>query len=300
MRLSEININDLNIKKDGEFKKLAHCTTNTIKEVLTFCSDKKYIDYINRNLNIRCVVCSEEHIKLIKRKDLGIIQSTNPKYTFFSIHNILNENKFNTKKPIIGNNSKISKSAVIKNNVVIGTNVIIEENVLINENVKIGSNSIIRKGAVIGGQGFEFKRNGERNILTVKHYGKTILNENIEVKEYTTIHQALFDWDSTVIDDYTKIDSHTHIGHGCKIGKRCLIGSHCNFAGNVTVFNDVYVGLGSTISNRLYIERNSKISLGSVLTKNVKENTVVSGNFAILHDNFIKFIKKISKNIDEN
>jgi UDP-3-O-[3-hydroxymyristoyl] glucosamine N-acyltransferase len=43
----------------------------------------------------------------------------------------------------------------------------------------------------------------------------------------------------------------------------------------------------------LTIGKKASISLGSVVTKDVKEGNRVSGNFAIDHDRFIAFIRSI-------
>lgn len=292
MKLSEIQMKDLKVLRDGDFSSLSHCTENTLNSILTFFNNEKFIEYINTNENITSVICEENLVNLINRKSLGIAVIKDSKHAFFQIHNNLFNPKRNSKKPIIGQNCKIDKTTKIYNNVIIGDNVVIEDNVVINENVFIGSNTIIRHGSVIGGNGFEFKRNSNFSILSVNHYGKTIIGENVELKEYTTIHKAVFEWDYTFIDDFTKVDSHVHIGHATKIGKRCLIGSHCNLAGNIIVQDDVYIGLGSTITNRIIIGSSSKISLGSVVTKDVISNTTVTGNFAIPHEKFMKNLKK--------
>jgi len=296
VRLSEINLNSLNIYRDGEFNSLAQCTILTIKGMLSFLSEDKYIDTVLNNQNIRSIICRKKDVNYFSENDYGIIVSDNPKLTFFKIHNMLS-NKANSFNSFIDPQTRISESAYIsKCNVKIGKNVIIEDNVVIKSNVKIGDNTIIRVGCVIGGQGYEFKKNCNIDILRVNHCGETIIGDNVELKEYVTIHQAVFDWDTTVIDDYCKLDAHTHIGHATKVGKRVMMGSHVNIAGNVKIGNDVYIGPGVTISNRLIIEDNAKISIGSVVSKNVDFGSTVTGNFAIPHESFILDLKsKIKK-----
>lgn len=291
MRLSEIDIENINVHIDGEFELLAQCIIKKHKKILSFLSDDKYINQVLNNANITCIICKKEHIELFKKKTYGIIISENPKLTFFRIHNAI-FNASNLKHTSIDSSATISKSAIIaSNNVVIEKNVIIEDNVVIKENVIIGEGTIIRAGCVIGGQGYEFKKNCNIDILRVNHCGKTIIGRYVELKEYVTIHQAVFDWDNTIIDDHSKLDAHTHIGHASKIAKRVMLGSHSNVAGNVEIGNDVYVGPGVTISNRLIIGNNARINIGSVVTKNVSESSSVTGNFAIPHEIFISNLK---------
>lgn len=295
MRLSEIFLENIEIHTDGEFDVLAQCTVTSMTKTLSFLDESSYIDTVKNNASISCIICRSDHIHLFGNKNLGIIISDNPKLTFFEIHNLLSNNKnegnFETR---IGNNSVISESAILSpKNIIIGNNVTIEENVIIRENVVIGDHSIIRSGCVIGGQGFEFKRNNVESILRVNHCGKVVIGDWVEIKELSTIHQAVFEWDYTSVNDYSKLDAHSHIGHASKIGKRVLIGSHANLAGNVTVGDDAYIGPGTTISNRLNIGNGAKVTIGSVVTKDVADNQIVTGNFAIPHDCFINNLKNI-------
>ncbi|MCA0150382.1 hypothetical protein LCD52_16475 [Rossellomorea vietnamensis] len=295
MKLSDIVSSNEILVKDGYFELLAQCTIFHLKNILTFLEDEKFVDYINTNKSISCVICRSEHRKQISNKNIGIICVDQPKLFFFKIHNELSKKEglglsFKTK---IGDNCNISPLATISNaNVNIGNEVIIEDNVIIKPNVTIGDGSIIRSGAIIGGQGYEYKRDKETSILRVEHAGKTIIDKYVEIKELCTIHQAVFSWDYTCIGEHSKLDAHTHLGHATKIGKRVMIGSHGNLAGNISIENDVYIGPGVTISNRLNIGRRSKISIGSVVTKDVDEGKTVTGNFAIDHTLFIKHLKE--------
>ena len=299
MKLSDIMSKNSLLIKDGCFDIMAQCTVTSNSKILTFLDDIKYLDVINNNSSISCIICRTEHVDLIASKQIGILCVEQPKLFFFEVHNNLAKSYKNNKvkvKTKIGENCKINSLAQISsNNVVIGKNVIIEEFVSINDNVIIGDNCVIRAGSVIGGQGYEFIRNEKGSILSVDHVGKTIIGNNVEIKECCTIHRAVFHWDYTLIGDYSKLDAHSHVGHGTKIGERVMICSHGNLAGNVCVEDDVYIGPGVTISNRITLKKGCKVSIGSVVTKDVLENQTVTGNFAIDHDIFLKNLKESCK-----
>lgn len=295
MLLSELYINESKMIKDGEFDILAQCVINSDKKVLTFFEDNKYYDIIMNNPSISCIICKPEDSNLFIDHSMGIIVSKQPRLTFFKIHNILSQHKkfiLSDKNNNIGLNCHISSHAhIAEKNVSIGNNTIIEENVCIKEHVTIGDNVIIRSGSIIGGQGFEFKKNYKDDILRVEHSGQVIIRDNVEIKELCTIHKAVFYWDSTIIGDFTKIDAHTHIGHAGQIGNRVMIGSHCNISGNVIIEDDVYIGPGVTLSNRIIISKNARVNIGSVVNRDVQMDTSVTGNFAIDHDKFIMDLK---------
>ena len=100
----------------------------------------------------------------------------------------------------------------------------------------------------------------------------------------------------TVIDDNSKIDSNSHIGHGCKVGKSVFLCSHSNLSGNNFVGDNSYIGPGANVPNRITIQSNVKLSVGSTVTTDIEKNKHYTGNFAIPHHKFIGQLKKIVKN----
>ena len=129
--------------------------------------------------------------------------------------------------------------------------------------------------------------------MHVNHCGGVIIGQNVEVQYNSCIDKALYTWDNTVIGDYSKLDDLVHIEHGVKVGERCLIASRTTFGGRTVLGSDSWVGLGAIISNGLVLGSKVSISLGSVVTTNLENGEKVSGNFAINHDKYIDFIKKI-------
>ncbi len=295
MKLSDLvnNTLDVNIYNDGEFDNIDFANSKLKNRILTFIDDEKYISTLSDY--ITCIICNDEIAKMLPKK-YGICLSDEPRLKFYLIHNYLSRNfnlyKKHDFKTIIGDNCIISNKDNISNkNVIIGNNVMIEENVIIRENVCILDNVIIRAGVIIGGEGFQFNKEGE--TIFIEHSGGVKIGKNVEVQYNTCIDKAMFPWDNTVIDDQTKIDNLVHIGHGAKIGKKCLIAANALIGGSTVLGNDCWVGISATISNGLIIGNNVNIKIGAVVTKNIADGISVSGNFAIEHSKFIKFIKSI-------
>lgn len=295
MLLSEvINLKEgLELLKDGEFTSLGLAIAECDEKLLTFIESEKYISGLSNK--ITALITTREIGEKLKDK-YGIIISERPRNDYFKLHNILSltegyrRESFDT---TIGECCKISNLASISDkNVVIGNNVIIEEFVVIRENTVIGDNSIIRAGVILGGEGYEYKR-ADGIIMNVNHCGGVIIGDNVEVQYNSCIDKALYTWDNTIIGDYSKLDDLVHIEHGVKIGERCLIASRSTFGGRTVIGSDSWVGLGAIISNGLVLGSKVSISLGSVVTTNLKDGEKVSGNFAINHDKYIDFIKKI-------
>ena len=292
MRLSDLNFGK--VEKDGEFNWLGLTAEDYQgKKVLTFLNDEKYYKEIENNKSITCIITTEEVAKKIKENKYGVILSKNPRKDFFELHNkLVKENFYFTKKE-----NKISKKAIISKNANIGGyNIIIEDDVIIEagvtiyENVTIKKGSIIRSGTRIGGNGFEFSRFGEE-VLSIEFAGDVFIDENVEIQNNTCIDRGVFD--RTYLGKNVKVDNLVHIAHDVKIGANTLVVACTLIGGRTKIGNNSYLGPNCTVKNGLILGENSKVSMGAVVTKDVKDNEVVTGNFAIPHKQFIENLKKM-------
>lgn len=265
-------------------------------DIAIFFDSENYINKIKDNMRVIFTTYElKEKFQLPSKK--AVVVSENPRLLFFKLHNLLsyeNENyqrkRYETK---IGKDCLISDmSFVEKENVTIGNNVIIEPFATVYKNSIIGDGSVIRSGARIGGQGFEFKRNGNE-CLAVEHSGGVIIGQNVEIQNNTCIDRAVYPWDDTVIDDFTKVDNLVHIGHGVKVGKCCMVTAGTIIGGRTEVADNVWCGMGSTIKNAIRIGNNCRVNMGAVLISNLKAGKQVSGNYAIDHAKFLSYQSSI-------
>ncbi len=290
--LSELKIKNVDLINEQEFETLGLAVSQINNTMCTFVDNEKFVNSLGSNVSM--VITTKEIANKIK--NCGICVVENPRILFFKIHNFLKNNLEYVRKEfktIIGENCNISdKSYIAKNNVVIGNNVTIEEFVSIKENTSIGDNSIIRAGSVIGGLGFEFKRNGSE-VISVEHLGGVVIKNNVEIQQNNCIDRAIYPWDDTVIGENCKTDNFVHIAHACKLGNAILIAACTCVAGRVVIGDNVWVGPGVTIINGIEIGNEASISFGSVVTKSVDAGNTVTGNFAIEHSKFIEHMKTI-------
>ena len=291
---------DYKIDKDNEFCNLSLCAEKLNFPCCVFVEDVMYVDTITDNA-VMVLAAHGFDGAFPSDKSYGICFVDNPRITFFCLHNYLSQvdgYKLAARSTRIGNNCKISPLAVIaENNVNIGDNVIIEEFVVIRENTVIGDNSIIRAGVVIGGEGFEFKRD-EGKILAITHAGGVIIGHDVEIQYNSCVDRAVYPWDNTVIGNYTKIDNLIQVSHAAKIGNNVLIAASSFVGGRTRIDDNAWVGAGVTISNALTVGANSRANIGSVVTKNVDNNESVTGNFAIPHHKFIRNLRIVTRDGD--
>mgnify|MGYP000106122686 CR=1 FL=1 len=284
------------ILNDSEFFTLGMLTSKGLSsKTLSFINNEKYIDVFYESNNITAIITSNEIYRKLKLPEkTGVIITKNPKELFYEIHNQLCDSDFYWKKykNVIDETAHISENAIIaKHSVKIGKNSIIENGVVINSGTTIGDNVIVRSNSIISSVGFQFLNMGDR-VLSVRSGGKVLICDNAEVQQNCCIDKGVFGGD-TVIKKDVKIDNFVHIAHDCVIGERTFITAGVKFGGRTVVGNDCWLGVNATISNGLIIGNNVKVSLGSVVTKNIESDTTVTGNFAIEHSKFLNFLKSI-------
>ena len=195
--------------------------------------------------------------------------------------------KIKNKPTFIHPSSKISSSAILEEGVSVGARSIIEHNVVIHKNVSIGKNTIVRANSVLGGHGFGFQKDQKNGWIRFPHIGELIIKDNVEIGVSNTICKGSIG--ETIISNGVKTDNLVHIAHNCFIGKNCILTAGVVLGGGVLIEEGCWIGLNSTIKEKIIIRKNSLVGLGSSVIKNINEEEVVAGSPA-------KFIRKNNQN----
>lgn len=152
--------------------------------------------------------------------------------------------------PVVGAGTEVHASVTLGANVAIGKNCTIMPGAVIYPNTTIGDRVIIHANAVIGGDGFYYKKRagGYEKMVTA---GSTVIEDDVEIGSGTTIDRGVSA--DTRIGAGTKIDNQVQIGHDTLIGKHCLIAAQAGISGacvigdNVTLWGQVGVPSKLTI-----------------------------------------------------
>jgi UDP-3-O-[3-hydroxymyristoyl] glucosamine N-acyltransferase len=176
-------------------------------------------------------------------------------------------------------------------NVIIGPHTVIEAGTIIKERSLIGSNCTIGPMAVIGGSAFETRQKDGRQKILLQAGGVKI-GDNVVIQSLSNVDCATFTG-FTTIDDETGLDSLIHVAHDCSIGKRVKIAASATISGRVTIDDDSYLGPNCTISNGVKIGKDAKVSIGAVVIQDIGPSQTVSGNFAIDHRKWLRFLSKL-------
>lgn len=296
MKLSDLDLESFGITllRDGDFDKLGSFSRKRMKNLLVFIDKEESISLIREDPNrFLSVICKPELQTLIP-PHMGVGLSNNPGNSFYTLHNYLADLNLSYRilpETDISSEASIHKTAFVDTNLKISEGCIIHPHATILKGTILEENVVIGPGCVIGGEGFRFLRT-QRTVMPITHVGGVLLEKGVEIQSNSCIDKAVYS-DFTVIGEYSKIDNLVHVGHGVSIGKRCLIAACSMLGGSSIIGDDVWIGPNASISDNLVIGDSAKISLGSVVTKDVPNDLTVSGNFAIEHSKFLKFIKNI-------
>ena len=152
----------------------------------------------------------------------------------------------------------------------IGKNVTIDPYVVFGSKVKIGNNVIIKSFSHLESCRIE-------NKVEIGPYARirpgTILKEGSRVGNFVEIKKS-------TLGKKSKANHLTYIGDS-KIGKSVNVGAGtitCNYDGfkkdKTTIKDNAFIGSNSSLVAPITIEENSIVGAGSVITKNVKKNSL--------------------------
>lgn len=182
------------------------------------------------------------------------------------------------------------RAAIADHSVRIGANVTIGANAVIHERVTIEDDAVIGANSVLGGDGFETGVVDGLQVV-VPHFGSVLIRRGAVIMTNTSIDWGLYGG-CTEIGEGTVVDNLVHIAHNVRIGRNCQIIACVMVGGSTVIEDDARIGPNATVSNGLRIGRRARITLGSVVTRNVEDGGHVTGNFALPHGQFMDNLRK--------
>jgi UDP-3-O-[3-hydroxymyristoyl] glucosamine N-acyltransferase len=182
----------------------------------------------------------------------------------------------------VGENTRIGDNVKIYPQTFIGDNVEIGNNTLIFSGVKIFSDNIIGKhctlhaSVVIGGDGFGFAPQTDKNYKKVAQIGNVILEDNVEIGSNTCIDRATLG--STIIRKGAKLDNLIQIAHNVEIGENTVIAAQTGISGSTKIGKNCLIGGQVGIIGHLIIGDGVMIAAQSGVQTNLKDGEIVQGS----------------------
>jgi len=169
-----------------------------------------------------------------------------------------------------------------------GVNLIAPETIFLSKDTKFGRNVTIEPYVVIG---FKVKIGNNVIIKSFSHIEGTKMESNVVVGPYARLRPGTILKTGAKIGNFvetkkSKIGKNSKISHlsyvgDTTIGKNSNIGAGtitCNYDGRkkhkTNISDNVFIGSNTSLVAPLKIDKNSTVGAGSVITKNVKINSL--------------------------
>ena len=183
---------------------------------------------------------------------------------------------------------KTSQNVLRKKFLKAGVNIIAPETVFFSLDTKIGKNVVINPYVVIGPK---VKIGNNVVILPFTHIENAELKNKVSVGPFSRIRPGTVLKEGSRVGNFvevknSKIGKRSKVNHlsyigDAKIGSLANIGAGtitCNYDGKkknkTTIHDGVFIGSNSSLVAPISIGKNSVVGAGSVITKNVKRNSL--------------------------
>ena len=262
---------------------------------LVYVGNAKYLGGLADEVGIAAVVVPEGLADLVPA-EFGVAVADNPHVAAVEIFERLiaiedfHWRDFPTQ---VAPSAQVHPSAVIADrNVIIGARTIVEAGTVIRERTIIGDDCRIGALNVIGSEGFDVAPGTDPQRL-MKQAGGVRIESGVTILNSITIARAIFGG-FTEIRAGVCIDNQVYIAHDVDLGRDIKVCAGAGIYGRVVVGDGAYIGPNATISNGLTIGRKAFITLGAAVTRDVEDDARVTGNFAVPHAQWIKFVKSVA------
>ena len=193
-------------------------------------------------------------------------------------------NKLNKVKKYKSEQDKLRNIALNK-----GVNLIAPETIFLSKDTKFGKNITIEPYVVIG---LKVKIGSNVIIKSFSHIEDTLMEDGVVVGPYARLRPGTILKSGAKIGNFvetkkSKIGKNSKVSHlsyigDTSIGQNSNIGAGtitCNYDGvnkhKTNISDNVFIGSNTSLVAPIKIDKNSTVGAGSVVTRNVKKNSLV-------------------------
>lgn len=206
----------------------------------------------------------------------------------------------------IGDGTKIEAHVSIGQKVEIGKNCHLYPHAVVRESISMGDRVIIQPGAIIGGCGFGYITNERGKHIKVHHFGRVILEDDVEIGANTTVDRGRFK--ETRIAKGSKVDNLVMIAHNVSIGEDNLIVAQTGISGSSKTGKRVILGGQAGIVGHIKLADDTIVLARGAPSKSL-EKGIYGGAPARRRDEYLEtevhlrnlgsYVKRIKK-LEEN
>lgn len=187
----------------------------------------------------------------------------------------------------IGEGAVILAHCVIYRGAKIGKKFFAHSHAVVREYSVIGDNVRLQNGAVVGGDGFGFARDGDAWYKIVQS-GKTIIGDDVEIQANACIDRASIG--ETRIARGAKIDNLVQVGHGSSVGENTMLCAQVGLAGSTEVGKNVILAGQVGVAGHCKIGDGAIATAQSGIPNDVEAKVMVSGYPAIENKQWLRSV----------
>ncbi len=188
--------------------------------------------------------------------------------------------------------AQVHEGAIVSpHDVVVGEGSVIYPGAVIMPRAIIGKWCSIGPGTVVSTDAFDLDTSSDP-FQVVRQSGGVWISDHVDIQAKCTIVRATFGG-FTRLGEGTKLDCQIHFAHDCLAGRNVRIAACAEISGRVEIGNRAFIGPNVSISNGISIGEEAKITIGSVVTRDVPAGETVTGNFAVPHRKWISFMRSL-------
>jgi len=160
----------------------------------------------------------------------------------------------------------IESGAIIGRGARIGRGTRVGPNVVVRHDCIVGAECWLQAGAVIGGDGFGFARDGDEWIR-IPQLGRVVIGDGVHIGANTSIDRGSLD--DTVIGEGVILDNQIQIAHNVRIGEATAMAGCVGVAGSAVIGRRCAIGGGAGILGHLEIVDDVQVTAMSLVHKSI-------------------------------
>jgi UDP-3-O-[3-hydroxymyristoyl] glucosamine N-acyltransferase len=186
---------------------------------------------------------------------------------------------------VVGPRSRIGARTIVHPHVTlyadveVGEDCVIHSGAQVREGCRLGDRVVVQNGAVIGGDGFGFARDGSGRYRKIPQIGTVVVEDDVEIGALAAVDRAALG--ETRIGRGTKIDNLVQVAHSVKVGEDTIICSQVGVAGSSKIGSRVTLAGQVGVADHAVVGDDVIITAQSGVPSKVESGERVSGSPAI-------------------
>jgi UDP-3-O-[3-hydroxymyristoyl] glucosamine N-acyltransferase len=179
----------------------------------------------------------------------------------------------------VGDRTVVHPTVVLYDDAVVGADCLLHSGVQVRERCRLGDRVVVQNGAVIGGDGFGFARDGDGRYHKFPQVGTVVIEDDVEIGALTAIDRAALG--ETRIGRGSKLDNLVQVGHSVSVGSDTVLCGQVGIAGSSRVGSNVTLAGQVGVAGHLTIGDGVVATAQSGIPSSVEPGALVSGYPAI-------------------